>query len=166
MRHGIAAVAVGLLGGISLAAEVPVPKQGSIASLNIMSGTIKALPLGKERAQLAYEVMGVAISDTGEGLLHNASVRCMGGLHVVNGAFEDESGSCIYTRPDGDQAFTVYRVAGKQGVAAKGTSTFVGGTGKLTGISGTIEFTRTNARPAAEGTSQSVVRSNGSYKIP
>jgi hypothetical protein len=106
------------------------------------------------------------ISETGEGILHNSSVRCLGGMHVVNGAFEDEAGSCVYTRPDGDQIFQTSKATGKIGVAAKGTYTLVGGTGKMTGITGGGEYTRTNVRPAAEGTSQSYARSKGTYKLP
>ena len=115
---------------------------------------------------MTYEVMGVVVGDGGEGPLHNASVRCLGGFHVVNGAFEDESGSCVYTRPDGDQVFQVSKATGRMGVAARGTFTLVGGTGKMAGITGGGEFTRTGVRSAAEGTSQSYARSKGAYKLP
>jgi hypothetical protein len=168
MHKAFVVLAVGLISGLAVAADAPapIPKEGSIGSLSTYSGTVKALPLGKDRAQISYEVMGVVISDTGEGILHNSSVRCLGGMHVVNGAFEDESGSCVYTRPDGDQIFQTSKATGKIGVAAKGTYTLVGGTGKMTGITGGGEYTRTNVRPAAEGTSQSYARSKGTYKLP
>lgn len=168
MRKGVVAVTLGLLSGVAVPADTPpaIPKAGNISYKNVFSGSVKALALGKDQVQVTYDVMGVSVSDTGEGALHNASVRCMGALHVVNGSFDDESGSCVYTRPDGDQAFTTYKGAGKQGVDAKGTATFVGGTGKLVGIKGSIEWTRTNARPAAEGTVQSVVRHKGTYQLP
>ncbi|MEI6226478.1 MAG: hypothetical protein WCS72_17165 [Deltaproteobacteria bacterium] len=127
---------------------------------------MKILPLGKDRVQVTYEVMGVVVGEGGEGLLHNASVRCLGAFHVVNGAFEDESTSCVYTRPDGDQIFQVSKATGRMGVAARGTFTLVGGTGKMTGITGGGEFTRTGVRSAAEGTAQSYARSKGTYKLP
>jgi len=168
MRKAIAAMVVGLLAGFAVAADAPaaIPKEGSNSYFAALVGTLKSLPLGKDRVQLAYDVTGVVVSDTGEGILHNASVRCLGGMHVVNGAFEDETTACAYTRPDGDQVFTIGKSSGKQGVAAKGTVTYVGGTGKMAGITGGGETIRTSIRPAPEGVSLSYVRSKGTYKLP
>ena len=165
MRKAILALAAALVSLPAFAADAPapIPKEGSFSYVNVFSGTVKAMPLGKERIQLSYDVMGVS---TGEGLLHNSSVRCVGGMHVANGAWDDESGSCIYTRPDGDQVFGTYKATGKVGAAAKGTFTYVGGTGKMAGITGGGEFTRVNVRPAAEGTSQSVSHHTAKYRLP
>ncbi len=168
MRKGILVLAAGLVSVVAFAADAPapIPKEGSSSFVNVLSGTVKAMPLGKDQVQLSYETMGVSTSPTGEGLLHNASMRCLGGMHVVNGAFDNESGSCVLTRPDGDQVFTSHKASGKVGVAAKGTFTYVGGTGKMAGITGGGEFTRYNVRPAAEGTSQSVTHGTAKYKLP
>jgi hypothetical protein len=87
-------------------------------------------------------------------------------MFVVGGAFDDETNSCVYTRPDGDQIFTKSKVSGKQGEAARGSFTIVGGTGKLAGITGSGEFTRTSVRPLAEGGSLSYARSKSQYKLP
>ena len=129
------------------------------------SATFKALPMGQERVQMTYENMGVIIGDTGNEILHNTSVRCLGALHAVKGA-TNNSGFCVGTRPDGDQIFWTYQSTGKVGVGAKGTSTIVGGTGKLTGIQGSSEFTDRSLRPAAEGTFQGYSRIKGQYKLP
>lgn len=168
MRKGLVAVLTGLLAAVAVAADTaaPIPKEGTLSGTNYFSSSVKVLPLGKDSVQVIYEGTGVRVSDTGD-ILHNASLRCLGGLHAVNGSFEDESGSCVFTRPDGDQAFMRIRVAGKMGIEAKGTGTFVGGTGKLTGLQGSVEFSRTYVRPAAEGTSQSINRmTKGTYKLP
>lgn len=169
MRRVILVLAVGLVSSKASAAETPaapIPKEGTTSGLVALAGTVKVVQFGKDRLQLTYEVMGVSISDTGGGIFHNASVRCLGGFHAVNGAFDDESGSCVYTLPDGDQVFSTHKVTGKLGVGAKGTYTLVGGTGKMAGITGGGEFTRTTVRPAADGTSQSYTRSKGKYKLP
>lgn len=168
MKKLILCLVLGTMPLATLEAEAaaPIPKEGTGKSHAVYSGTLKVLPLGKGEAQIQYEVAGITMSDTGEGLLHNASVRCMGGMHVVNGEFNDESGACVYTRPDGDQVFQVHKAAGKAGVAAKGTFTFVGGTGKLAGIQGGGEFVRSNVRPAAEGMSQSFSQATMHYKLP
>jgi hypothetical protein len=62
---------------------------------------------------------------------------------------DDETNSCVYTRPDGDQVFTKSKASGK-----------------LAGITGSGEFTRTSVRPVAEGGSLSYARSRSSYKLP
>ncbi len=168
MRKMLAVLAAALASLPAMAAEVPasLPREGSTSGTAVFVGTMKVLPLGKDKAQVSYDVTGVALSDTGEGLFHGASVRCVGGMFVVNGAFDNETNACVYTRPDGDQVFTRSKVSGRQGEAAKGSFTIVGGTGKLAGITGGGEFTRTSVRPVAEGGSLSYARSRSSYKLP
>jgi hypothetical protein len=148
-------------------AMAQLPKEGLISSVSAYSGTFKMLAMGQERVQITYETLGVIMSDTGEGIFHNAAFRCIGAMHVVKGAFDDDSGFCVATRPDGDQAFQTYKAAGRLGTPVKGTAVWVGGTGKLTGIQGTSEFTRFNTlKPAAEGTFQGYNRMKSSYKLP
>lgn len=168
MRKGLVLLASGLLSWPALAAEpqAPAPKEVTTTGTAVFVGTMKGLALGKDRVQVSYDVTGVALSDTGEGLLHGAAVRCVGGMLVVNGSFDNETNACVYTRPDGDQLFTTSKVAGRQGEAARGVSTIVGGTGKLAGITGSGEFTRTSVRPVAEGASLSYARSRTHYRLP
>jgi hypothetical protein len=141
-----------------------VPKEGTISGTLPYNATFKALPMG-ERLQMTYEVMGVIIGDTSNELLHNSSYRCLGALYAVKGEYND-SGFCVATRPGGDQVFWTYKATGKLGSGSKGTSTFVGGTGKLTGIQGKGEYTNFIVKPAAEGTFQGYTKSKGQYKLP
>jgi len=57
-------------------------KEASTSFNIVYSGTFKALPMGQERLQFTYEIMGVAIGDTPEDFHHNASFRCVGGFHA------------------------------------------------------------------------------------
>ena len=147
-------------------AEAQVPKEGTTSFTCALSGTFKVLPMGQERIQMTYELMGVIIGDTREDINHNTSIRCLGGLHAVNGEYKDDSGFCVVTRPDGDQTFVTYKAAGKLGGMSKGTSTVVGGTGKLVGIQGSTEYTGIPVRPAADGTFQGYFRHKNQYKLP
>jgi len=170
MRRAFVAVAV-LAPVLALSqdptpASTPVPREGTVSSVVFSSATLTAMPLGKDRVQYSYESLGISTSPTGEGLLHEASMRCMGGFHRVNGAIDDESGSCIFTRPDGDQVFYVYKASGKPHVRVTGTFTYVGGTGKMEGITGGGEFTRRTLPHAKEGTSQSISKGKGQYRLP
>ena len=84
--------------------EAQIPKEGTGTMTLIYRGTYKALPIGQERLQMSYEIMGVIIGDTSDVLFHNASVRCLGALHAVKGE-SNNNGFCVGTRPDGDQIF-------------------------------------------------------------
>ena len=67
--------------------------------------------------------MGVVVGDNGKGRLHASAVRRAGGMFVVNGAFDNETNSCVHARPDGDQTFTTSKASGKTGQATKGPPT-------------------------------------------
>jgi hypothetical protein len=155
-----------LLAVFGTEAKAQIPKEGTGSVTCTWGGAFKAIPMGQERVQMNYEMMGVIIGDTPEDLFHNASLRCLGALHAVKGETND-SGFCVHTRPDGDQAFLTYKATGKLGVSGgKGTWTYVGGTGKLAGIQGNAEYTNFLVRPAAEGTFQGYSRAKVHYKLP
>jgi hypothetical protein len=141
-------------------------KEGTYAFTAIYSGTFKSLAMGQERVQITYDLMGVHLSDTGKGLLHNASYRGLGVIHAVKGTYEYSRGMLVFNLPDGDQAFVIYECTGKLGGGGKCTSTFVGGTEKLAGLEGGIVWTSYNVRPAAEGTMQGVVKGEVHWKLP
>jgi hypothetical protein len=63
-----------------------------------ITGTGKALPMGKERLQLNYESYGIYVDDTGKGFLHNSAVYCVGTIHAVKGEYE-ETGFMVFTPP-------------------------------------------------------------------
>ena len=150
---------------LTTGANAQIPKEGATSGTCAYSGTFKALPMGQERVQMTYESMGVLIGDTSNDLLHNASLRCLGALHAVKGEYNN-SGFCVATRPDGDQIFWTYKSTGKLGGGANGSTTTVGGTGKMAGIQGNSEYTEFFVRPAAEGTVQAYNRWKGQYKLP
>ena len=168
MRWRFALVASGLALWLAFgtSAHAQLPKEGTYTSTNAYSGTFKSLPMGEERSHVTYELFGVTLSDSGDGLLHGASVRCLGASHVIKGAYDNDNGFCVYIRPDGDQAFSTYRASGKSGVGGTGTFTFVGGTGKLAGLTGSGEFTGTPVRPTSAGNFHGYSKAKVSYKLP
>ncbi len=155
-----------VLVAFGMKANAQVPKEGAISETCAYSGTAKVLPMGQERIQITWESMGVSLSDTGKGLLHNSSFRCLGAFNAVKGEYNDGSASCVMIRPDGDQIFLTMKATGKLGGGSRGTLTIVGGTGKLVGIQGSAEFTTFDLQPAAEGTFQGYNRWKGQYKLP
>lgn len=140
-------------------------KEGSHTGRNYATGTSKALPMGEERIHVTYEGTGIYVNDIEKGFLNNASQHFLGALHAVKGAFE-ESGFMVSTVPDGDKVFATWKGSGNLGKDAKGTYTYVGGTGKYTGITGGGEFTRSNLQPASKGVWAAITLFKGNWKLP
>lgn len=150
--------------GLVLAEEMA--REGSISFRSSWITSVTALPMGKELLQLNYEGYGVTASDDEKGLLHNASAHVVGGLLIQKGIYENDSGLVCYTRPDGDQIFLTYKTSGTMGKGAKGSGTFVGGTGKFEGITGTLEFARYQLRPPSKEAGASFSLGKGTWKLP
>ncbi len=147
------------------ASDEAIPREGTNSATTMGNVTMKALPLGPGRVQLTWEFLGVTTTDDGKGVTHNASVRCFGAAQGLRDAYLSYENGCVLTRPDGDQIYII-ETAAKTPSGTKGTSTFVGGTGKMAGITGTSEWVRYWVRPAVDGTIQTVTRSKISYKLP
>ena len=128
--------------------------------------TLTALPMGKELVQMNYDGYGVVVSDTGKGLLHNATAKVVGGMLISKGAYENDSGLVIYTRPDGEKIFATFKGSGQMGKSAKGTGTIVGGTGKFEGITGTVDYNRYQLRPPTEEVGASIMVAKETWKLP
>ena len=148
----------------SVAAEMA--KEGTGSARSYYTGTFQMLPIGKVRVQMNYEGFGISVSDTGQGLFHNASQHVLGGLQIVKGAIED-SGSIVFTLTNGDKVFMTYKSSGKVGKPTiyKGTFTYVGGTGKVSGIQGGGEFTRYSLQPPDKGKFASFSVAKSHWKI-
>lgn len=142
--------------GINVHAQ---PKEGVEPFTTTYSSTGKVLPLGEGRFAFTYEGTGLTLSDTGEGLFHQATSRLLGGMTIEKGVYKDERGWVVYNLQNGDKVFCTYTLSGEakpDGTGtAKGTVTITGGTGKYINIQGIFEVTRTSVRPAMEGVFQS-----------
>ena len=145
--------------------QAEMAKEGSMSGTTYWITKFNIFPMGKEIAQINYEGWGIAQSDTGEGITHNASCHVVGGLIAIKGVYENDSGLVSLTRPDGDQIFLRYKTSGVAGKTGKGTLTYVGGTGKFAGIQGTGEFSRIMLRPPAKGFGASLSVTKSNWKI-
>ena len=132
--------------------------------------TSKVLPLGDGIVHFAYEAIGANVSDTGEGLFHNATARALGTITLEKTLYTDEVGKGVFYLENGDKVFFTYHYAGEikpKGVTmGKGGGTFTGGTGKCAGITGGYESTRYTLHPAVEGTGQSYNKMKFRYTLP
>jgi len=143
-----------------------VPKEGTISALMSHSSSLKVVSMGQDRWSHSYELLGVVIADSLDYILHNASFRCVGATHIAKGTIDD-SGFCVYLRPDGDRVFGMIKMNGPIGPNLKRTWTLDGGTGKFVGITGGGEIVTTRGiLPAVEGTSQGYGKMTGRYTLP
>jgi hypothetical protein len=154
-----------LLLAVGPMADAQMAKERSLSGKTTWITHYTILSMGKERVQINYKGYGVSKSDTGKGLLHNASGYVVGGLQVVKGSYKNDSGLICFTRPDGDKIYMTYECSGVAGKTGKGTFVFVGGTGKFVGIQGSGEFTRYTLRPPVKGVGASFSVSKASWKI-
>jgi len=142
-------------------------KEGTGSSKGYYIGSGQILAMEKERVQINYESFGIMVSDTGQGLFHNSVQQVLGGMHIANGTIKD-AGFIVITLTNGDKAFMTYEGSGKmeRPPIVKGAFTFVGGTGKVSGIQGGGEFTRYSLPPPAEGKSATFSVSKSHWKLP
>jgi len=155
--------------GINVQAQ---PKEVTESVTTTYYATPKVVPLGADRVVMSYDAIGLTISDMGQGLFHQGTIRIIGSLTIEKGKFNDERGSGVWNLMNGDKVFVTVKATGespKPGVVGvtKGTVTIIGGTGKCSGIEGSFEFTRYALPSAAiEGILQSYVKANIKYKLP
>ena len=170
MRRSIVAIAFGLLlfGGRfeAASAQSPLPKEGSGKTTIYYTGSLKALPAGEDVVAVTYDVLGIVTNNSGHGMFHLLSTQCVGGFTAIKGDFANEQGICTYVDRDGDKVFSRHTGTGRRGQNATVKSELVGGTGKYTGISGTIETTRTVLRPTSPSVAHTVAEGTFSYKLP
>ena len=140
-------------------------KEGTESVTEYFHGTYQALAMGEEFVQSNWETYGVIVSDTVEGLFHNLSLHCLGGLYAVKGVYK-ETGLCEYTRPNGDKVYMTFKSDGEFGKPSKGSTTIIGGTGEVKNITGGGEFESNQLRSAAEGTFQGYAKAKYHWKIP
>lgn len=100
------------------------------------SGNVQEL--GPDRTVYSGVVIGVIFNDAGAGFLHKSRVDCSL-MNDVNQGRANAKGTCAVTDADGDQAFLEWNCAGEM-PACPGDQTWVGGTGKYTGLHGKTKF--------------------------
>jgi hypothetical protein len=140
-------------------------KEGTESTIDYYHGTHQALAMEEESVQVNWEVWGVIVSDTVEGLFHNLSFHCLGGLYAVKGVFK-ETGLCEYTRPNGDKIYMTFKADGEFGKPSKGSVTIIGGTGEVKNITGSGEYESNQLRSSAKGTFQGYANTKWHWKIP
>jgi hypothetical protein len=134
-------------------------EQGSDSYTITYVGTwADTMPLGDRTIRLS-ESAGISRNDAGHPMFDNMGVRCLGLYETVSGVLSAH-GACSHTDKNGDQIYSTYEIKGPAG-----THTFVGGTGKYSGITGTADFTRQVVR-SPDGRALVIVHEKANWKLP
>ena len=140
-------------------------KEGSDTGTTGFISTYQVLAQGKEYLQMNYDAQGVVQAGNEASPLYMSSTQCVGSIKAIKGEYK-ETGLCTYTCLNGDQIYGSYEGTGTLGQGAKGSMTFVGGTGKCAGITGSGEWTRTNLKGPAKDVGSSISKFTYNWKIP
>ncbi len=150
------------------AADAQLPKQGTWSGMYYKSGTVKALPIGDQIVILVIDESGMVAADSADSPLNNNSLRCVGTGRFLK-SIGHFAGQCMFVDPAGDQFIIDWNsVDFKLGEAPRGPVTFLGGTGKFKGITGTGEWEANGSeiRSVTEGTYQGWSKLKYYYKLP
>ena len=92
-------------------------------------------------------------------MFSDMGARCLGTREVI-GKEAVSRGNCVEIDKDGDEIYSTYQSKG-----LSGTHTFVGGTGKYAGLSGTADYTVQPVKsPDARG--MAIVRHKATWQRP
>ena len=89
-------------------------------------------------------------------------MHSIGGLTLVSGKFDDETGMCTFYLMDGEKVYMNYKGKGTGGQGGTGTFIIIGGTGKYENISGSGFSSRQNIR-GKTGMAHSMNQMSGEY---
>ena len=143
-----------------------IPNQGTFSLKVYATGTWKGIAMGDERFHATYDGIGIVVNDEGKGFLNNAAIYSLGQMHGVKGIKELETGLNVYTDADGDKVYATYDWKGVLFKSSVGPFTFVGGTGKYSGITGGGESTWSPTPMAKDDVYHGITIMKGNYKLP
>ena len=151
------------MGTLVMAADLP--KEGTLSGTYTSFGSYKVLKVG-DRSFTIFDETGGQVTN---GFADHLTVHCWGTGEEINGVTANH-GYCVGIDPAGDQlalTFSGEKYTVKD-LISKGTTTYVSGTGKFAGVSGTASYTNhaREFKALTEGTYVDYVTFEGNYKLP
>ena len=145
------------------AAELP--KEGAFSDTYTSFGSYKILQVG-DRSFTIFDEPGGQVTN---GFAVSLMLHCWMTEEGINGVTFNH-GYCVGIDPAGDQlalTFSDEKHTAKE-TSRKGTATYVLGTGKFAGVSGTVSYTNyaRKFKPLTEGTYVGSVTLEGNCKLP
>ena len=155
MRKTILTLIISLLTTYSLAETGKFNASGAGSwAVNVMDG-------GNGNMSITYDG-NAGLSDKEGSIFDKSTMHCIGGLTLVAGKFDDETGMCTFYLMDGEKVYMNYKGKGTGGQGGTGTFVIIGGTGKYENISGSGNSSRQNIR-GKSGMAHSMNQMSGEY---
>lgn len=143
-----------------------IAKEGSGDYRSGRTAQISVLKMGKEYMQINFDETGIVVDAPDGSPFINASFNTLGTIQAVNGVFT-YSGAALWTRPNGEEIYGIFRGEGELGIGSTTSLKIVGGQGECAGITGTMElksgpYAKSSKKGFSMGTSIGTVK----WKIP
>ena len=135
---------------------------GKFNASGMGSWEVNVMNAGNGNMAITYDGNAGLADKNPESIFDKSTMNCVGGLTLVNGKFEDETGMCTFYLINGEKIFINYKGKGTGGQGGSGTFNFVGGTGKYKNISGSGFSSRQNLK-GKEGMAHSMNQMSGEY---
>mgnify|MGYP001241504064 CR=1 FL=1 len=147
---------------ISLLTTYSLAETGKFNASGDGTWTMNVMNAGNGNMSITYDGnAGLADKEPGS-IFDKSTMHCIGGLTLVAGKFDDETGMCTFYLMDGEKVFINYKGKGTGGQGGSGDFVIVGGTGKYENISGTGFSSRQNLKGKA-GMAHSLNQMSGNY---
>ena len=135
---------------------------GKFNASGMGSWEVNVMNAGNGNMSITYDG-NAGLSDKEDGSIFDKStMHCIGGLTLVAGKFDDETGMCTFYLMDGEKVYINYKGKGTGGQGGSGTFVIVGGTGKYEKISGSGFSSRQNLK-GKSGFAHSMNQMSGEY---
>ena len=149
---------------VEAAGRAPLKQSGSFAAQWSITGTQQGLEFGPARSLSIYEHSGTITVVRSDGLVGNALSKCIGLGDTAKG----DVSRCIWIDAAGEKIFSELTArTGAHSETGSGRGTFVGGTGRFEGITGSYEIDWVNVPSLdpemIEGRS---LKMEGAWKLP
>ena len=135
---------------------------GKFNASGMGSWEVNVMNAGNGNMAITYDGNAGLTDKEPDSIFNKSTMNCVGGLTLVAGKFDDETGMCTFYLIDGEKVFINYKGKGTGGVGGSGDFVIVGGTGKYENIKGNGFSSRQNLKGKA-GMAHSMNQMSGEY---
>ena len=110
------------------------------------SWSLNTMDAGNGNMSITYDGNAGLMDKVSGSIFDKSTMHCIGGLTLVAGKFDDETGMCTFYLMDGEKVYMNYKGKGTCGRGGSVSFVIIGGTGKYENISGNGFSSRQNIR--------------------
>ena len=146
----------------TIISTVALANSGKFNASGMGSWEMNIMNAGNGNMAITYDGNAGLTDKEPDSIFDKSTMNCVGGLTLVAGKFDDETGMCTFYLIDGEKVFINYKGKGTGGVGGSGDFVIVGGTGKYENIKGNGFSSRQNLKGKA-GMAHSMNQMSGEY---